>query len=147
MQKLSQKRALEVKKLAEEAEKEDPIEDETPHQPKQIRVVSFYCNFQNQNDSAFRIENESEIEFNVELDKLYLYDINEVSQGLQRQGTIDTRSKIGSKFNKNYKDISIGFNKSRGDFEKAKKYCETKSNHETYRILMKIYENLKQKIK
>lgn len=98
-------------------------------------------------DSAFQEIQENEIEFNLDLDKLYLYDINEVSQGIQRQGTIDTRSKIGSRFQKNYKDISIGFNKSRGELEKAKKYADSKNNHETYKILLKIYTNLKEKIK
>ena len=83
----------------------------------------------------------------MDLDKLFKYNINEVNQGLQRQGTIDTRSKIGSRFQKNYKHISIGFNKSTGDFEKAKKYADSKNNHEAYRILLKIYENLKEKLK
>jgi uncharacterized protein YpuA (DUF1002 family) len=96
---------------------------------------------------VFQEGKESAVEFDVDLDKLFMYDVKDVSQGIQRQGTIDTRSKIGSRFQKNYKDISIGFNKSRGDLEKAKKYADSKNNQEAYRILLKIYENLKEKLK
>jgi len=53
---------------------------------------------------------------------------------------------IGSKFQKNYKDISIGFNQSTGQLKRAKTLAESKKNHEAYKILLDIYKDLKSKL-
>ena len=97
-------------------------------------------------NTHFNLGNEDHTDFSVNLDKIFNYQVSVTEPGLQRKGTIDTRSMIGSRFQKNYKDISIGFNQSAGDFTKAKNFAEAKQNHETYRILLKIYQNLKSKI-
>ena len=92
------------------------------------------------------LPNEPQDEFAVNLDKIYDYEVNVEANPLQRQNTVQGRSMIGSKFQKNYKDISIGFNRSTGNFKKAKKYAEAKQNHEAYRILLDIYKDLKNKL-
>ena len=90
--------------------------------------------------------NEPRDEFNVNLDKIYDYQVNEEANPLQRQNTVQGRSMIGSKFQKNYKDISIGFNQSTGKLKRAKTLAESKKNHETYKILLDIYKDLKSKL-
>lgn len=90
---------------------------------------------------------ERQDEFSVNLDKIYDYKVNYESNPLQRQSTlVHGRSKIGSKFNQNYKDISIGFNKSTGRLGRAKEFAERKMNHEAYKILLDIYKELKSKL-
>lgn len=83
----------------------------------------------------------------MNLDKIYDYKVNFESSPLQRQNTeVHGRSKIGSKFNNNYKDISIGFNKSTSQLTRAKEFAEKKMNHEAYKILLDIYKDLKSKL-
>lgn len=95
----------------------------------------------------FNLTNESNREeFSVNLDKIYDYKVNFESSPLQRQNTVQGRSMIGSKFNKNYKDISIGFNKSTSRFNRAKEFADRKMNHESYKILLDIYKDLKSKL-
>lgn len=85
-------------------------------------------------------------EFSVNLDKIYDYKVNFASSPLQRQNTVQGRSMIGSKFNKNYKDVSIGFNHSTARFSRAKEFAERKMNHEAYKLLLGIYADLKSKL-
>ena len=82
----------------------------------------------------------------MDLNRIYEYEVKEGEPGFKTQQSIDTRSMIGSKFKKNYMNISIGFNQSSSNFKKAKSYAEAKSNHEAYKILLTIYQNLKAKI-
>ena len=82
----------------------------------------------------------------MDINRIFEYDVKETESGLKTQQSIDTRSMIGSKFKKNYMNISIGFNQSSNDFKKAKNYAEAKCNHEAYKILLTIYQNLKAKI-
>jgi hypothetical protein len=92
------------------------------------------------------LQNEPKDEFAVNLDKIYDYEINVEASPLQRQNTVQGRSMIGSKFQKNYKEISIGFNRSTGQFKKARKFAEAKQNHEAYKMLLEIYKDLKAKL-
>jgi hypothetical protein len=98
---------------------------------------------------VFQLEgNEDNSEFSVNLDKIYDYDVKfQSNPGLQRQNTVQGRSMIGSKFQRNYKDISIGFNKSTNQLKKARQFAEGKMNHEAYKILLDIYKDLKSKLK
>ena len=89
---------------------------------------------------------EDQNEFSVNLDKIYNYEVNFQSNGIQRQNTVQGRSMIGSKFQRNYKDISIGFNKSTSQLKKARQFAESKMNHEAYKILLNIYKDLKSKL-
>ena len=89
---------------------------------------------------------EDQNEFSVNLDKIYNYEVNLQSNPLQRQNTVQGRSMIGSKFQRNYKDVSIGFNRSTNQLKKARQFAEGKMNHEAYKILLDIYKDLKSKL-
>lgn len=96
-----------------------------------------------QTQTAFQMIQETPTSGNINLDQIYKYNI---SQSFQRQQTIVGRSMIQSRFQRAYKEVSIGFNQSTRNLKKAKEAAEGRNNHETYRILIQIYQDLKGKI-
>lgn len=93
--------------------------------------------------TAFTLVNETPTSGDINLDQIYKYNI---SESLQRQNTVVNRSMIQSRFQRAYKEVSIGFNQSRKNLKKASEQAENKNNHEAYRILIQIYQELKGKI-